>query len=243
MLSTVARTGSVLNLFTSDKPEWGVREAAEYLGLPKSNTHELMASLSRIGLLRRTPSGRYRLGWRLLTISADLLGGSGFEARARHVADEYSARLGQTVTVAAWDGLHVVCVASAPDGVNGRSADGATLPGHATALGKMLMASLPWETTMSIIDRYGLPRYTPTTVSGAAEFESQLEVARRTGLAHEYGEHTEGFACVATGVHDRGDLVAAVSVAAPIEQMQVRREEYTAAGRGAARALMRRTAG
>ncbi|MFD6894655.1 IclR family transcriptional regulator [Rhodococcus sp. NPDC060086] len=240
MLSTVARTGSVLNLFTIDKPEWGVREAADYLGLPKSNTHELMASLSRIGLLRRTPSGRYRLGWRLLTISADLLGGSGFEARAHQVADEYAARLNQTVTVAAWDGLHVVCVASAAGRRDGEAvADGATLPGHATALGKLLMSSMPWETTMSIIDRYGLPRCTAATVASASELESQLEAARRTGLAHEYGEHTEGLACVATGIHDRGDLVAAVSVTAPVERMQVRREEYTAAVRGAARALLR----
>lgn len=240
MLSTVARTGSVLNMFTTDKPEWGVREAAEHLGLPKSNTHELMASMSRIGLLRRTPSGRYRLGWRLLTISADLLGGSGFEAHAHQVADDYAARLGETVTVGAWDGLHVVCVASRP-GRRTRSAvaAGDILPGHATALGKLLMSSLPWEMTMSIIDRYGLPRYTAATVADASSFESQLEAARRTGLAHEYGEYAQGLACVATGVHDCGDLVAAVSVTASVERMQVRREEYTAAIRGAARALLR----
>lgn len=240
MLSTVARTGRVLNLFTSDTPEWGVREAAETLGMPKSNVHELMTSLSRIGLLRRTPSGRYRLGWRLLTISADLLGGSGFEARAHQVVTEYAARVGETMTVGAWDGLHVVCVASASARAGGMSAPGGSiLPGHATGLGKLLMSSLPWETTMSIIDRYGLPRYSSTTVTDASRFESQLESARRTGLAHEYDEYTAGLACAATGIHDRGDLVAAISVTAPVERMRVRREEYTAAVRGAARALMR----
>jgi len=240
MLVTVARTGRVLNLFTPDTPEWGVRDAAVALRMPKSSVHEFFTSLSRIGLLRRTPSGRYRLGWRLLTISADLLKGSGFEARAHRIVAEVSGHVGETMTIGAWDGLHVVCVASAAGRANGYSVTpGAVLPGHATALGKLLLASLPWETVLSIIGRFGLPGCTAMTVQDVTAFERQLNSIRPTGIAYEYEEYTAGLACVATGVYKRGDLVAAVSVTAPVDRMRVRREEFAAAARGTARALVR----
>ncbi|GAA4642648.1 IclR family transcriptional regulator domain-containing protein [Gordonia humi] len=238
MLSTVARTGRVLNLFTSDRPEWGVREAAEILGLPKSNTHELMASMARIGLLRRTAAGRYRLGWRLLTMSSDLLSGSGLEAKAEHLVHRFSAHVGEIITVGAWDGLHVVCVACA--GPHGGALDcraGSILPGHATALGKLLMAGLPDDATEDIVARFGMPKLTAETVDDVPFFERQLEAIRGTGMAYEHSEYVPGYDCVATGVYHRSDLVAAVSVAAPEERFAVRREEFGAAARGIARLL------
>lgn len=161
-----------------------MHEAAEVLELPKSDAHELGASLARIGLLRRTPPGRYQLGRRLLTIRADLLGRSSFEAPPHRVTDRY---LGKPSPLA--PGMDCTSCASRVLRVPGRDYWGrrSTLPGHATALGKLLMSSLPWETTMSIIERHGLPRYTAATVAGPPELESQLEAARRTGRAHEYG--------------------------------------------------------
>lgn len=240
LLSTVARTGKVLNLFSPATPEWGVREAAGALGVPKSNAHELMASMSQIGLLQRTPSGRYRLGWRLLSISYDMLSGSGFESLAQRVVTELATHVGETVTVGAWDGLHVVCVASAPATTEVPAlAPGATMPGHATALGKLLLSHLPRERTLAIVDRYGLPRITRHTVPHLTHLESQLDSARRNRVAFEYEEFTPGFACVATGIHDRGDVIAAISVCAPAERMRARREEFAAAVRGAARRLSR----
>ncbi len=240
MLSTVERTGKVLNLFSAETPEWGVTEAAGVLGVPKSNVHDIMASMSRIGLLQRTSTGRYRLGWRLLSISYDLLRGSGFETLAKKVVSDLAAHLGETVTVGAWDGLRVVCVASAPAAPEALTLrPGAQLPGHASALGKLLMSHLPRETTIGIVDRYGLPRLTPHTVSHVTLFENQLESARQHGVACEYEEFAPDVACIAAGIHNRGDIVAALSLSAPVDRMRTRRAEFTAAVRGAARRLSR----
>lgn len=235
MLSTVASTGRVLNLFTPVRPEWGVREAAAALELPKSNAHELMVSMAQIGLLRRTAAGRYRLGWRLLTISSDLLSGSGFEAKAQRLVQQFTAHVGETVTVGAWDGLHVVCVAGT--GTAAQCRPGGILPGHATALGKLLMAGLPRASTRDIVERFGLPQFTSGTVDRIAVFDRQLESTRGTGVAYEHSEYVSGYACLATGVYHRSDLVAAVSVAAPEQRFAVRHEEFAAAARGIARML------
>jgi DNA-binding IclR family transcriptional regulator len=68
MLSTVFNAGRVLDLFTPVAREWGATAVAEELGVAKSQAHELLTSLAEVGLLRRAPGGRYRLGWRQLTL-------------------------------------------------------------------------------------------------------------------------------------------------------------------------------
>jgi DNA-binding IclR family transcriptional regulator len=73
LLNTIARTGTVLGLFTAETPEWGVTEVATTLGVPTSTTFDLLASLAEIGLLQQTMDDRYRLGWQLLVIRRRLI--------------------------------------------------------------------------------------------------------------------------------------------------------------------------
>jgi DNA-binding IclR family transcriptional regulator len=61
----IEKVGSLLNLFSFAQPEWGVREAAEALDLPRSTMGDLLLGLAEQGILNRTSTGRYRLGWRL----------------------------------------------------------------------------------------------------------------------------------------------------------------------------------
>jgi len=72
MLLTVQRAGEVLELFHL-QGEWGVSEVAKELGVAKSQSHDLLASLCSIGLLRRFGRGRYRLGWGAVYLGRQLL--------------------------------------------------------------------------------------------------------------------------------------------------------------------------
>lgn len=65
-MQSARKAGQVLNLFSLERSEWGVSEAAKELNFPKSSTSALMATLAEQGLLRRTSERRYRLGWRLM---------------------------------------------------------------------------------------------------------------------------------------------------------------------------------
>ena len=65
MLGTVSQASDVIALFTADHPEWGVSQVAGRMELAKSSAHALLSTLAEIGPVRRTASGRYRLGWRV----------------------------------------------------------------------------------------------------------------------------------------------------------------------------------
>src|SRR6266851_9268892 len=56
LLGSVLHAGAALDLFTTEQHEWGTTEIAEALALPKSSAHALLASLTEIGLLERTPT-------------------------------------------------------------------------------------------------------------------------------------------------------------------------------------------
>ena len=103
MLGTLARAGAVLDLFTTEEPEWGVTATAQRLGIGKSLAHDVLASLAGIGLLQRVGHGRYRLGWRTVTLASVLLRTSALKAHARPVVRDLAERQGLTVSLAAWD--------------------------------------------------------------------------------------------------------------------------------------------
>ena len=76
---------------------------AQRLGIGKSLAHDVLASLAGIGLLQRVGHGRYRLGWRTVTLASVLLRTSELKAHARPVVRDLAERQGLTVSLAAWD--------------------------------------------------------------------------------------------------------------------------------------------
>ena len=145
MLGTLDKATTVLMLF-SRRPEWGVSEVSRELGLPKSSTHSLLTSLAQSGLLERTFDNRYRLGWRLLTLSRSLLDGSSLRVHAHPMIRALRSRLDATVHLATFNSGQITYIDKA-DGrrspVIALSAVGTRAPAHCTALGKALLAYGP----------------------------------------------------------------------------------------------------
>lgn len=239
MLSTVSRTGRVLALFSEDTPEWGVREAAVKLGWPKSNTHAMLASLAGIGLLQRTSSSKYRLGWRLLSLGRTVARSSRLEDNASVVAHDLSRSLRLPVTVGTWDGLRVVSLASfTGESQDAPFAPGSRLPGHSSALGKVLMSSLNKSEIDACVERFGLPRLTHRTNTRASVFREQLEEAQVRGLAFDEGESIAGRHCIAAPVRNAdAEIIAAISISSGPETMRDHQSRLAAAVRGSAQRL------
>lgn len=110
MLSTVMRAGAVLDLFTPEEPEWGVSATATRLGIANSMAHDVLVSLASIGLLQRVGHGRYRLGWRTLSLASVLLRTSDLKIKAAPVLQRLAEHHRAGVRLVAWDRGDVVCI-------------------------------------------------------------------------------------------------------------------------------------
>ncbi len=212
MLGTLARAGAVLELFTTEEPEWGVTATAQRLGIGKSLAHDVLASLAGIGLLQRVGHGRYRLGWRTVTLASVLLRTSELKAHARPVVRDLAERQGLTVSLAAWDCGRIIYIdrrySARRTGPCGPAA-GTAAPLNGSAASKVLLASRPREEIKTL----WCDGFVHTRHASVDELELDLEVVRRHGWAHNGAEEPYGSSAVAAPVRDAdGNVAAAISL-------------------------------
>jgi DNA-binding IclR family transcriptional regulator len=230
MLQTIEKASEVLALFDREHAEWGVREVAEALGLAKSSAHDLLTSLEQVGLLGKSDEGRYRLGWRLVTLSETLLATTELRREARPIIEELADQYRETIHLAVLDDTKVVYV----DKLEGKQAVcveltslGTRLYAHCSALGKVLLAYQPEENVKHIIKVEGLPRFTANTITDADELEQALAKVRKQGYAIDQEEILPDLCCIGAPIHNHtGHVVAAISMSIPAYRFQRSQAEF-----------------
>jgi IclR family transcriptional regulator, KDG regulon repressor len=230
MLQTIQKAGELLALFDRDHTEWGVREAATKLKIAKSSAHDLMSSLAQLGFLNRTEENRYRLGWRLVTLSETLLATTELRKEAHPVMEELAAQYQETIHLAVLDGMQAVYV----NKLEGKQAVrveltslGARLYAHCSALGKVLLAYCSEEEVKRIIQTAGLPRFTDNTITEAEELLQNLIKIRKQGYAYDMEEILPDLCCVAAPIYNyTGQVIAAISMSIPAYRFRRSQTEF-----------------
>jgi DNA-binding IclR family transcriptional regulator len=246
VLQTIQKVGPLLDLFTVDRPEWGISEAAEAIGMPRSSTHALMRSLVETGLLSSPGRGRYRLGWRIVELYEIMRAGVDLRAAAAPVLKSLNEETGETTNLAVLERgevLYLDKVASRLQlSVHGLR-PGTRLEPHCNALGKALLAFTNPVEAERIIRANPLKRFTRNTITDPDTLLTALEEIRQAGVAYENEEVVDDVACVAAPVRDPyGASIAAVSVTVPVPRMRTKRIPLTKAVRAAAADITRRLA-
>jgi DNA-binding IclR family transcriptional regulator len=95
---------------------------------------------------------------------------------------------------------------------------------HATAFGKLMLATLAPDLAEDILDVTGTPSLTAGTVTDRRLLRRQLEQVRMTGLAVEVDEFQPDLSCMAAPVTDGvGRFVGAAAISMPTVQLRERR--------------------
>jgi len=244
MRQIVDRVGSILSLYSFDRPEWGVSEMSARLGLPKSTVSELMASLASQGIVERTPKARYRLGWRLFELNHVLLESTPLVRESRREMQELVERHGESSHLMVLERARVVIVEKMQATFAAQilmSRVGLRLPAHCSACGKLLLAYRAWPEVMQMFDNVELERLTPATITSLPSLRDALQAIRDTGLAYDREEIVPGLSCVAAPIRgERGDVVAAISVSVPTYRFAGEEAGYARMIAEAARRVSRR---
>lgn len=240
----VTRALDILELFLdADEPLPGP-EIVRRLGLPRTTVHELLTTLTARGYLVQA-SGRYRLGVRVHQLGNAYAERLDLADEGRQVARGVAEACDETVHVAILEGTEVVYIAKVDSthAVRMVSATGRRLPAHCTAVGKMLLASLPDEELRARIpDGVPLAAMTPQSITETPALYAELAAARERGTAVEDRESNADVSCVAAPVRDRdGAVVAALSISVPtLRWDDERREELRALAASGAEELSSR---
>jgi IclR family transcriptional regulator, KDG regulon repressor len=219
-LTTVQNAARLLKAFLSRDELLGPSELGRRLGLGKSTVHRLLTTLTAEGLLEQDPrTGGYRLGIVMFELGEAVRVHMDLHAAAGPVLGMLREETRETAQVGVLDRGEVVYVDRLESSHTLRlfTETGRRVPAHCSSSGKVLLAFLPERARADLLDGRPLPALTPDTITDLAALTAELAKVRARGWAEAVNEREIGVASIAAPVRDhRGDVVAAISIGAPI---------------------------
>lgn len=182
------------------------------LSIPKSSASYLLRTLESRGYLRRdTESGRYRIGVKLLGLGQSAMTGLDLHRLAGPVLRELVESTGLTGHVAILDHGRAVYIdrAEKPGFIRINTWVGRELTVHSTSVGKVLVSDIPLAELDRILERDGLEKLTPETITSRSALLEELEHVRSHGYAVDNEENNLGVRCVAVPIFDQDGRVRA----------------------------------
>lgn len=202
-------------------------EVARGLGVHRSTALRLLGTLERHALVERDPrTARYRLGRRLPQLASVVTGEFDLRDLARPACEQLARASGETATFELLIDGDIVPIeqATASNSVVTVSWLGRRYPVHCTASGKAFLAFGPAAARERLLAGR-LDKITPRTITSRRELESELDEARRSGVARTHEELEMGLDAVAAPVFGSdGAMVAALDVSGPAHRLRERRD-------------------
>ena len=116
------------------------------------------------------------------------------------------------------DAAKVLAQVPSPHSMRMFTEPGRRVQPHCTAVGKALLAELPPGEARALLERDGMPAYTPATITDPDLLIAHLEVIRKQGYAVDEGEQEIGVRCFAVAVPDAPGSLA-ISTSGPQTRM------------------------
>jgi IclR family acetate operon transcriptional repressor len=202
-------------------------------GIAKSTVFRILQTLNHLGYVLRDASRTYHLSHSLAGLVSEVAASDAL----RRLALPYMLRLrdefGETVNLGHLRVEKVVYLEVVPSeyALRLHERPGASIPVHASALGKAILAFSPPEVVESLIQNRALPRLTPNTITEPAAFLRELQRVRTQGYALDREETVLLATCVGAPILDAGGkALAALSISGPGSRFHPRRDRRVIPG-------------
>lgn len=218
LITSVQRALRLLEAVCNHEDGAPVKVLAREAELRLGTAYHLIRTLLYEGYLHRLANGSYVLSDRMST----LVHQTRLQTALNRTRPALSALRDETGAAA------YLCIYEEGEIVIREVVDGPTAPrvdlwvgfhdaGHATALGKCVLASLDPAERRDYLSRHGLPGLTPRTITDPKYLIHQLSVGRYGGLIMDREEYAIGTACTAVPIRV-GSIIGAVALSAPIKK-------------------------
>lgn len=227
-IQVITRAINVLRALEGEPDGLSLGQIAQRVSLARSTVQRIVDALREEQfVISASPTAGVRLGPALIRLAASA--SVEFDHITRPIMAELSKAVGETVDLSVLKGNSAVFT----DQIQGRhrlravSAVGESFPLHCTANGKALLSVLSPDKLDRLL-RIPLPKLTPNTVTKPADLMKEIELSRRTGIAIDDEEHTEGISALGTGFLDPMGRAIALSIPVPTTRFKRIRQELGA---------------
>ena len=218
-IQTIDRFIQIMDCFSIDQNELGVREVARLTGLSTSVCGRIMKALQNQGLLVQNSESRtYSVGPKSLRWAEIYTTNLDIRNVALPVLHDLLRETKETISLYILEGDERLCVERIESAQNVRivARIGRRLPLYAGSAGKLLLAYLPEKRQDEILSRSPLNPFTPKTITSIGALKAELKKIKQQGYAFSDGEWVEDAAGIAAPIFDmKGDILAALTVSGP----------------------------
>ncbi|GAH34985.1 unnamed protein product [marine sediment metagenome] len=213
---------NILEVFSEKNAKLGVTEISEILEMSISTVHRTLLILKRRGYVEQdSQRGKYKLGLRVFELGCVFQNQVYLIEVAMPHLEHLANLTNETVNLAILDHnqREVVYIAKidSPEVLKTDIRIGTRLLANCTALGKVLLASLPEREIERIFPKKKeLPTYTSSSISTFTKLKEHLREVKSRGFAVDDEEFKTGVRCLGVPIKDtRGKVIAAISITGP----------------------------
>ncbi|HTJ98736.1 MAG TPA: IclR family transcriptional regulator [Bordetella sp.] len=219
-VQSLAKGFRLLEAFTAQEPELTMAEAARRAGLDNATAFRFLNTLVDIGYVERVPDTRlFRLTTKVLDLGFNAIAHSDLRTRARPILRELVGEVSEAASIGVLEGGDILYAERIQAGLTRLGVDiriGSRVPAYCTAVGHSILAWLPRDTQIRILESQPRQKLTDTTVTDLDTILARLEKVRADGYAVSNQETVSGLYVIAAPVLDvDGIPLAGLSVASP----------------------------
>ncbi len=246
-IQSVDRALTILEIIAASTGEISLNDICARARLNVSTGHHLVKTLvSRNYVAPGSGRGTYSLGSQVLTLAGAVNWQSNLSGRAQPLLDHLNATTGEAVHLAVLEGVDLVTLIKR-EARHALRVDagsiGKTGACHATATGKAILAWLPEDEALKVLEARGMRAFTEKTITDRDRLLQELHQVRTDGFAVDNEEFQQHVVCVGAPILDQnGSVIGSISVSTPTVRANdehlalVRREVMAATGKLSGRA-------
>jgi len=219
IIQSIDRALQVLELYSLEKPEWGVTEISKALNIYKSHVHNILSTFAEKGFVKKdSKTDKYKLGIKFFELGSVVIKNMNLRKIAHTYMEKLSKEFNETVHLGILSRGEIISIEQEESSKNLYShiIIGKRAPLHCTAVGKAIMAFLPKDEVSLIIKEKGLEKFTENTITTKEDLENEFKKIQEQGHAVDNMEHEEELRCVAGPIRDySGRVIAGMSISGP----------------------------
>ncbi len=218
-LNSVEKALNILLTFQVERPLWGVRELAAYLGYSPATVQRHLNNLKAYDFVSQDPQTRqYRLGNIYFRFLHTLQSAYPFTRTAVIFMQRLLERTRETVHLNVIENMERICIDNieSPQNLKAAMPVGSRSPLYAGASSKCLLAFSSQEFIDRYLKKVKLKPITEHTIVDTQRLHTELISIRKQGYAVSLGERNPGLGSLSAPIRNHGGgVLASLSLAIP----------------------------
>lgn len=223
---SLKRALALFDLLAMNQP-MSVMEISKALDVTRTTVYSLLAPLIETNYIEKDEaSGKYRLGYRFFEVGRQYRHYYPFIPAVEAGAKKLSQKVDCKVNAMVLKPKGIALIITSIDMSQNTMPDlDSTVPVSVSACGKVLLSALSDDELEETLKTMSFVRITDRSITNADKLRAEILQVRANGYATEYGELFAFWGCIAAPIRSvGGKIVAAMSVACPLEKMDRERD-------------------